>query len=296
MGSSLSSFHTRCFVVRKGALLATLCLCIFCAACATKSPPVPEVAPPTVEEHTPGEAKLAWYAFVARTAKVADSIGPFRLSTSLRYTDAGGGSTRIATLLWGNGDTVHPHPLRLDLSAGIGTTVAAIREADRQFMAFVPDEKTAYISEEGNRSLVSFGVPIPLTLADLTLLLTGRAGVLFLPPNVAADATPPFESITENGVRFRLDSAPLAGFLELARNGAPLSWQELAEGGWHIAFESSETDPLVPRRIKISHPKGYSALIVVRELEKAETKFTAAQLGLTLPAGTARKKLGATPY
>ena len=278
---------------RKATLLALFGLFLLCSACVTRAPaPTDSAPPPPLEEHTPGEAKLAWYAFVARSAKVAETIGPFRLTASLRYTDESGSSTRISTLLWGNGNTADPHPLRLDLSAGIGTTVAAIREADRQFMAFVPDEKTVYVSEEGNRSLVSFGVPIPLTLADLTLLLTGRAGVLFLPPGVSADGpTPQFESITEKGVRFKLEKAPLAGILELERNGAPVSWQEMAEGGWLIAFENQEDNPLLPRRLKISHPKGYSAIIVMRELEKAGAPFTVTQLGLALPAGTARQRL-----
>ena len=157
-------------------------------ACTPKQVPGPS-------DGATGDAAAAWNAYSARTRTEEATARPFRLSASLRYTDNKGESTRVSSLFWGNGRT--PYPLRLDLTAGVGTVVAKIRENNDNFTAYNPDEKTAYFHTRENRALSAFGVPIPLTLLDLSLILTGRGGTLFLPP---VGETPSAEAIARHSL------------------------------------------------------------------------------------------------
>ncbi len=232
---------------------------------------------------TPKDAAAVWTAYAARAKAEENAARPFRLGAVLRYTDAKGESVRVSSLLWGNGRT--PYPLRLDLTAGVGTVVAKIREGSDKFTAYNPDEKTAYFHTRENRALSAFGVPIPLTLHDLSLILTGRGGSLFLPQ--AGEA--PQASPTPAGFAFRTQGASLAGILELSPQGFPVSWRQ--EGGWVLSFEPESDDPMRPRRVRIIHPQGPEALIVVRSLDFPPSPFVGAQLELALPPGTQQKEL-----
>ena len=219
--------------------------------------------------------------------------GPFRINANLRYTDSEGKNTRVSALLWGNGQADSPHPLRLDLLASMGgTVVAKVREDATHFIAFSPNEKTAWEYEGGARALTSFGLPVPLSLSDLTILLTGRGGLLFIPDSMFNDAGVPLErTLTENGVRYIVSDARLPGVIELSESGAPISWKELRTDGWSIVLEPDELNPLLPVRLRISHPKGYSALIVVREIARVSAPYSAAQMNLVLPPGIRRESL-----
>lgn len=226
-----------------------------------------------------GDAASAWNAYAARSG--AEAARPFRLSATLRYTDAKGETVRVSSLLWGNGRS---YPLRLDLTAGMGTTVAKIRESADSFTAYSPEESTAYVHDRAGLALSAFGVPIPLTLHDLSLILTGRSGDLFLPPRGETPAATP----SPGGYVFNVRNAPLPGLLELSPQGFPLSWQQ---GGWRLTFEPLSDNPMRPHRIEIAHPQGAEALIVVRDLEYPAMPFAGAQFALPLPPGTQQKEL-----
>jgi hypothetical protein len=62
---------------------------------------------------------------------------PFRLEGSLRYTPPKGNGNRLSFYLWSNGD----EPFRLDATAGFGSTVIGAREAENDFLAYVPEDK-----------------------------------------------------------------------------------------------------------------------------------------------------------
>ena len=270
--------------------LAFLCLLLFCSACS------PHTAGPKPDAgalpESGDKAVRIWQRYAARAAVAQSITGPFRLSANLRYTAASGESTRVSALLWGNGKAASPYPLRLDLLAGIGSVVAKIREDSTSFVAFAPDDKTAYTHARDDRTLVSFGVPIPLALDDLTLLLTGHGDKLFMPAGVRTDSgAPPVRKLTAQGASYQVDNAPLPGILELSDTGAPIAWREQREDGWRIEIEPEDENPLLPRKLRISHPKGYSALILVKEVARVSPPYTSAQLDLPLPPGTAVKPL-----
>ena len=261
-----------------------LCLCL--GACSFHSTPKPTAKPPQREKLN--DASYVWQSFAARAYAAKVGTGPFRLSASLRYTDKHGESTRVSSLLWGNGDLAVPYPLRLDLMAGVGTVVAKNRESDRDFTAYSPDEETAYVQGQGDHTLVSFGVPIPLTLSDLTLLLTGRGGPLFMSSDTKKV---PSSTPVEGGYKYALRNVTLEGDLVLSGAGAPVYWSEIGGSGWRIEFESAPDNPIQPKRLRISHPRGYEAVIVVKDLERLRTPFTQTQLDLQLPPGTKQKAL-----
>ncbi|MDR0339443.1 MAG: hypothetical protein LBH65_04100 [Desulfovibrio sp.] len=282
------------FVRRRAAALPRLlilaALMVMAGACAPKR--VPLVEPPVAEESGEDKAAIIWQRFAARAKAAEGMTGPFRVSATLRYTDNEGKNTRASGLLWGNGKTAAPHPLRLDLTAGPGVVVAKAREDASSFLVYVPDEKSAYRREGKHSTLTSFGVPVPLSLGDLTLLVSGQSGALFLPSVSAADSGVPTErSLTENGARYILPGSRLPGELELSEDGAPVSWKELGREGWSMVFEPGDMDPLKPRRVRVSHVQGWSALMVVKEISRVSPPYSTAQLDLPLPPGTETKPI-----
>lgn len=276
-----------------------LCLIVLmaCGACVTRKGGSSGALPHPTPGSTPSpdaqasEAEQIWQRFATQAATAEVMTGPFRISANMRYTDPAGESGRVSALLWGNGSADSPYPLRLDLMAGVGSVISKIREDGSSILAYTPSEKTAYVQEGGGRNLSTFGVPIPLTLGDLTLMLSGRSGQLFLPEGAQAIAVPPYHNVTAASVSFTLPSSRLPGILELSSLGAPLSWKELKENGWVIAFESADTAPLLPTKLRITHPKGYSALIVVKDISRVSPPYSSTQMTLVLPPGTKKESL-----
>lgn len=291
--------------------LLLLCLLALCA-CMPRQPQIapPPPPPPAEEESPPDEAAAIWQSFSRRAATAKIMSGPFRISGALRYTDPEGKSNRVSSLLWGNNQPDKPWPLRLDLTAGVGQVVAKAREGKASFLVYIPDENAAYFHEGSRRTLASFGVPVPLSLGDLALLLTGRGGNLFLPEagsgtgsgagtgsdkgaagEGAGEFLPPEREVTARGARFILDAAPLPGILELSKQGAPLEWRERAKDGWRMLFEPAEDNPLRPVKLRVSHNLGWEALITVKDIARVSPPYSSAQLDLPLPPGTEKLPL-----
>ncbi|MDR0828009.1 MAG: hypothetical protein LBN33_09080 [Desulfovibrio sp.] len=242
----------------------------------------PDLTPPAGSEAD--RAAQAWEKFAARVTKAVALSGPFRIAGNMRYKGEDGKNNRVSILLWGNGKANSPRPLRLDLLAGIGIIAAQIREDSQNLVAFIPEEKTAYTHSGENRAASSFGVPLPLSIGDLALLLTGCQGELFLGKT---GKMPRDYVATGQGFLFTLEKSGLEGRLELSESGLPLLWKE--EGpGWSLDIEY-ENDK--PARLRVAHPRGYSALVVVKEMERVSPPYSPEQLALILPEGTATKTL-----
>jgi hypothetical protein len=271
-----------------------LFLALLASACAPKQPPVLVAPPPeTAPEPEEDEASRVWRRFAQKAAAADVLSGPFRASATLRYTDQQGKNQRVSALLWSNNQAQSPWPLRLDLTAGVGTVVAKAREDQRAFSLYVPDEESVYTGEGGGRTLASFGVPVPLSLSDLTLLLTGRAGALFLPRGAQGEqaGVPEERGQSGGGAEFTLRGVPLPGILTLAASGVIVSWREARSGGWRIDFEPDDKNPMQPRRLRINHGQGWSARVVVRELARVSPPYSEARMALDLPPGTVTKPL-----
>jgi hypothetical protein len=279
-------------------------LLVLLKACAGVQTPPPAV--PAEEQGASGDRGAAiWQRFRERAEKAEALSGPFRLRAGLRYTDAAGGTQRASALLWGNGKSGDPFPLRLDLQAGMGVTAAKIREDAQSTLVYVPRENAALLyhgpqrarqyaqtggetdsrqPSSGDTPEESLGVPLPLSPAELALLLTGCGGTLFLPPG-GSGAVPESRPVP-GGRRYALRNAALPGELELSAEGAPLRWR--GNNGWAIEIEEAADDnPLRPDRLRIAHAGGRSVLIEVRETERVSPHYSGEQLSLALPPGTA---------
>ncbi len=243
--------------------------------CATRVPPG---VPATAEQ-----ADAAWHAYRSWAQTNDADAGPFRVNASLRYKTGEHEGNRVVALLWSNGDV----PLRLDIMAGIGATVARIREDDTTFLAYAPNENRAYYHSgdmnQGGRALLSFGVPVPFSVPDLANLLNGRFSRVF------DDARTDARLVADGGIAYTLPRGRVRGMLELSPEGLPRHWTDTPPGekqaGWDMRIDYDEAVPPLPRKITITHAKGYSAILLVKERERPQA-FSGEQLGLELPEGT----------
>ncbi len=241
----------------------------------------------------PQSAGQVWQNFCARSALAEQTAAPYRINASLRYDTPQKDGHRVIIYLWGNAGPQKQvqYPIRLDVQAGIGVMAARIREDEQLFMAYIPQEEKAYYNPEGSRAMFNFGLPLPFTLADLSLLLNGRYAELFLRRPTAPPFTMPGNiSVGASGnLVFKLDPGQFTGSLELDTQGNLVAWRE-KPGGWLMELEQAEPgsgfDGYGPRRVKFSHPGGYEAIIVLKEREYAGQPFTPEQLELILPPET----------
>lgn len=228
----------------------------------------------------PAAAAATWNAYTSYTEKTAQQTGPYRLETSLRY-NAGDDGHRVLALIWSNGAS----PLRLDIMAGIGATVAKIRESEDTFLAYSPTEKKAYHHYGDGKALFSFGVPVPFSVSDLAALLDGRFGNVF-----GTTRGPEASLVPDMGIAYTLERSRPKGTLVVSENGLPLRWTDGTEGGWtlEVTYPTDEdaTAAPLPRKLTFTHGKGYTAIVLVKDRVRLQTPFTAEQLGLELPEGT----------
>ena len=76
----------------------------------------------------------------------------------------------------------------------------------------------------------------------------------------------------------------LPGMLELRPDGLPVRWS--AEKGWVMDITYDDGNPPLPYKFKLTHPDGYSAILLVKDRQKPNAAFRDDQLALELPAGT----------
>lgn len=215
----------------------------------------------------------------------AESVRPFRLEGSLRYTPPKGNGNRLSFYLWSNGD----EPFRLDATAGFGSTVIGAREAENDFLAYVPEDKKAYAHkgvETPRFVLPKLGEPLPLSIGNMAKLLEGRFDQLFdREYSLSAIAEPgAYPDLGRNfeGYSYTLLRGELPGELILNSAGQPVLWK--GGDGWSMYMEYAETSDLKVRKLTIVHGKGHKAIIMVKERDYPE-RFNDAQLALLLPSG-----------
>ncbi len=279
----LNKFTSRFLPTLGRVFILTLAFAL-CTACVKSTP---------VVNKNPEDAHLAWQNFTAKTK--ATNGKAFRISTSIRYATEKE-KTRVTGLFWGNGQLELPSAIRLDLVAGFGNVVAMIREDADILVAFNPKTEVAYFHENGNNTLESFGVPVPLSLSDLALVLTGQSGKLFLP--LDSEGSPPMPknyTHTETGTKFEISNSALDGFLELSPQGVPLMWKDSKKKGWVIKFTPMNESGLIPKQLYIYNAslkeQDYSATITVKEINSLDLDYTDAQLELILPKTTVFHRL-----
>ena len=96
-------------------------------------------------------------------------------------------------------------------------------------------------------------------------------------------------NLTGTGLKFAsgiiaLSGGILPGMLELRPDGLPVRWS--AEKGWVMDSTYDDGNPPLPYKFKLTHPDGYSAILLVKDRQKPNAAFRDDQLALELPAGT----------
>ena len=120
-------------------IIVFCCLVLLCA-CARQ--PVLQTSP---ENRAVLEQR--WQKFAALGA--AEKSKPYRLQLSLRFGTEGD-TRRVTALFWGNSQ----RQLRLDVMAGVGTTVAKILEDGQHFLVYSPSENKAYFYQGATKPLL----------------------------------------------------------------------------------------------------------------------------------------------
>ena len=211
-----------------------------------------------------------WQKFAAVSS--ADKSDPYRLQLSLRFGTEGD-TRRVTALFWGNSQ----RQLRLDVMAGVGTTVAKILEDGQHFLVYSPSENKAYFYQGATKPLLQVGVPVPFNLVHLADLLNGRYTAVF---GNQFDKT----AFSADGkALYDLQGQP-GGRLIINEQGLPVEWQEQANGkGWSMEILYSDDPRPLPRRLNLAHSNGKRAIVLIKEREKVSQPFTKEQMALTLP-------------
>ena len=243
-------------------LVIFCCLALLCA-CARQ--PALETTP---ENRVALEQR--WQKFAAIGA--AEKADPYRLQMSLRFGTEGD-TRRVTALFWGNSQ----RQLRLDVMAGVGTTVAKILEDGQHFLVYSPSENKAYFYQGATKPLLQVGVPVPFNLVHLADLLNGRYaavfGKQFGKTAFSADGKAVYD----------LEGQP-GGRLTLNEQGLPVEWQEQPNGkGWSMEIQYSDDAVPLPRRLNLAHSNGKRAIVLIKEREKISQPFTKDQMALPLP-------------
>lgn len=216
----------------------------------------------------------AWRAYQSYASARESDHDPYRLNASLRYGTPGD-TRRVVILLWSNGQL----PIRLDVMAGVGALVARIEETRDSFTAYAPNENKALVHRGARRVRLNFGKPVPFALRDFSSLMRGRFHEVF----GAAEGRSP--RLLPNGdIAYALEGGLLGGTLELRPDGLPARWSEA--GGWSMDIAYDDGNPPLPYKFKLLHPDGYTAVLLVKERQTPEGRFTEEQLALELPQGT----------
>lgn len=250
--------------------------------CASHTPQVPS------HELTPSQQTAAaglWqqYLDICDRRKVD---APFRLSAALRYSTPESGH-RIVLRAWGNGKT----PVRMDIEAGIGKTLALIRQDAHSFTAYDPRNAKAYVNNNSSNALLRLGLPIPFGINDLGDLLAGRFTSVFPPKYIAVALVP------EGGFAYTLAPDAAHGWnnstLTLNMLGQPQQWSISGKNGrMSITFNRYDAPAeSLPGKYTIESGDESSAVLIIKERVRPEKAFTEAQLRLDIPQGTTIRPL-----
>lgn len=250
------------------------------SGCATRQTLPPEaIQDPAVRE----TAHALWQQYL-HTARSRNSEAPFRIGASLRYSTPDSGH-RLVLRAWGNG----LDPMRIDIEAGVGQTLALIRQDSHSFVAYDPRGQKAYVNNDTGNVLLRFGLPVPFGIRDLGNLMTGRFDRV-MPEEYTSVAIAP-----GGGFAYTLPATSKDGHGSVLRLNAAAQPEEWVAGKgtsrMALAIAGYDTPEALPRRFTIQMGEDKNAILLIRERAWPETPFSDAQLTVDIPAGTHIKPL-----
>ena len=251
---------------------AVLSLIIGLQACAPLTGPREPLSPP--------QPAQVWKSFQNDFASRGDL--PFWLKASLNYSGPED-SRRSIFEFWGNTGL----PLRLDLKAGMGITVSLWRIDAQGWLAYYPDQETAYTHPDSGLALKRLGFPSPFSLQDLARILTGQTAAC-LPPSFQ-EAGPKTGGQTE----FRFGPSSRVQSLVLDAQGNVLSMAGSRPFSWSLRitdYDAHSRHPIA-RTYRLETPR-HKAVVRLKDIRFRSQSWPEKALSLPLPEETIRVPLG----
>ena len=247
------------------AALALTALVLLAAACARHAPQ----APPT-------PADGLWQAF-GQSRLAASQSGPaLSARASLQYSGPKRNS-RVLLKLWGD----LGYPLRLDVEAGIGASIAMLREDAKGLTAYFPQSGEAMVSADARRGLWPLGLDAPLSLADLAGLVAGTYDGLA--PQAYASAEPSGEGGWTYGFQ---GPGPLATLTLDARARPVAMTGAWADSPWEMVLSGHDGEGRTAQKMTLERPPDTRVVIRIKENERRHAPWPPEALALELPPGT----------
>ncbi|EMG36800.1 hypothetical protein PCS_02497 [Desulfocurvibacter africanus PCS] len=216
----------------------------------------------------------AWARFQETQQASAAMPNAFSLSASLYYS-AEGRTNRTILDIWGN----RAYPLRLNIRAGIGTTLAHMREDGEGLMVFYPSENKAFIHPDSRAAMPALGLDLPFNLRDLSMLLLGSASRL-MPAEYAS------ARLDGQAYVYTLPSGSAIAEVRLLPDGSLSSLAGRGKQPWRIditEYKQISEAGIIPGRLAMSVPPKQRATLRLRTLSFRDEPWATSALELKLP-------------
>lgn len=223
------------------------------------------------------EPAEVWQELQAKQEQKAGPHQGYLVRSSLHYQSARN-SSRLVLSLWGNFDL----PLRLDLKAGIGSSLSHWRLDQDQTLAYYPRQDKVFVYQEASQALRHLELDLPFTVQEIGEILTGHwSGLL---PEEYAQA----QAVQGKGWEFEFaDSSRLQSLLvdpELriiqATGKQPLQWELNMDN-----FQDSKSSGTYARSLELDMGREGKALFKIRELKLRKEHWPQSRLELSPPEG-----------
>ncbi len=220
--------------------------------------------------HIPVERppELVWNKF-RLGAKSIDPDQSFLIRASISY-DSPERSHRIQSSLWGYIN----YPIRMDLSAGFGQTIAMWHEDERFWQAYFPGENTRYIHPDGSVGASMLGYPTPFDLQQTVKVLLGDFGDLIPEAFYKAETL-------DGGWKYYFREHEVENII-LDQDG---SVRSVNGRGWKVEFSGRKDEDMFPyySRIDMQLSEEQRALVRIKSVELNAEQWDEEQLELKIP-------------
>lgn len=223
-------------------------------------------APVQISVERPPE--VVWNTFRLDSERIYPDQS-FLIRASISY-DSPGRSHRIQSSLWGY---MH-YPIRMDLSAGFGQTIAMWHEDEQFWQAYFPGENTRYIHSDGSVGASILGYPTPFDLEQTVKVLLGDFGDLIPEAFYKAESY-------NGGWKYYFREHEVENVV-LAQDGFIRS---ISGSEWNVQFSARKNEDLFPyySRIDMQLSAGERALIRIKSVEIGAQQWEDEQLDLKIP-------------
>ncbi|BBD07872.1 uncharacterized protein DFE_1146 [Desulfovibrio ferrophilus] len=173
-------------------------------------------------------------------------------------------------------------PLRLDLSAGFGTTFAMVRETNSGWWGYIPEKNTIYESQDARHGQSALGLDLPFTLRELVGVAIGSYNGLVPSEFMQAEPT------SDGGWIYFFAPNSQVTSMTLDGEGKPVVFAGRLSGkDWTMTLSRHGEDATAaPEKINILLGKDVTAVLRIKQLERRSTPWPDESLVLKLPPGT----------